>query len=456
MTDAQTVAKARSVLVVIGGLMAIAGITSALIFTMPSLNDSLALSDPPISMSWQELIEKGLDDTSYLEVTDVPIDGPGQIVVTSAIAELENSGTLTGRFRPLDGDRYQFEPAGNVLNRGDAIQWLGISSVAIVVGLVICGAGGPSLLCCVFWPLPAVISFLGYPMRYRRGTRLTRIAYAVIGCALIGSGYTELFSEGQFGRVTSVISICAFGYLQITFGAAALLAAIVTSILHRMEPTTEPGMATKIVQSKLTFDKVCGKERSDAMTSRKYIERQIRTIDAGSLPQSVVEVADQFSTLGFSAIEPIQWRESRGTLTAAIQLGCHDIVVAETSVVEGMTRTRLVSLLQDGLAVITMAPGACGAATKRFGTAGFYSLSETRDPETMLALHLKQTINMAEKRGSEVVSLNAAEMTNVIGLTNRVMAQIQTQYGEVCVEVGEATYGRFRYPSRPIAQLATT
>ena len=71
----------------------------------------------------------------------------------------------------------------------------------------------------------------------------------------------------------------------------------------------------------------------------------------------------------------------------------------------------------------------------------------------MLSTHLQQTVSMAEKRDTAVVSIELSEATDVALFARRVLADIRAQYGEENIEVDPYQYGRFQFPVAPIAQL---
>ncbi|WP_146460501.1 hypothetical protein [Rubripirellula tenax] len=415
------------------------------------------------------------------ETITVPIS---RAALAAAYAEAEESNTLTGRFSvrgfesPTDdiagefaadlinvaasdegqSNRFTYQPISAVCAPADAIQYFALGIIVSAIGLVVCGAGGPSVLCCFFFQGPSLLSLLGYPMRYGRAGRMTRIIYGLIGLSLIGYGYEQLIVEGRIHKVDANILSCVLGYLELSVGSAALLGALVNALAAKWQASTEVrGDVKTVAKQKMTYSQVCGMEREDAVTSRRYCERSVVSQNRENLDSSVKAVTSALETLEFSAAASVQWRSSRerenaSLSTDSIQIGCQNMVVAEVQKCSDETQTRLISMLDDGLTLITLSPGDGDIGGRRLGSAGYYAVCESSDPQTMLANHLEQTVSMAEKRGTAVVSFDASEIIDVSQFASRVLASVQTQYGEAHYEVGNARYGRFRFPPQPIAQ----
>lgn len=112
----------------------------------------------------------------------------------------------------------------------------------------------------------------------------------------------------------------------------------------------------------------------------------------------------------------------------------------------------MVSVLHDGMTIVTLSPVIKAGADRRVGSNGAYQRSKSDDPETMLSMHLETTISIAEKRDTSVVTFDAEELDQVCHLARRVLVDIQNQYGETEIEVDAGMYGRFRYPAQPIPE----
>ncbi|MEM1070915.1 MAG: hypothetical protein AAGI63_18560, partial [Planctomycetota bacterium] len=340
----------RSVLVIVGGLIAWAGLVGGVLVATPEYHRALTMKTEPVSMTWQSLAENGLTDNSYVRLIGVELDRedpsdvfdqfvmpfdelgpeatpeeqqaafeqfamepwqmaeiaemilrpikvipqgvdagtipahivvpPNPIAMEAALREVEEEGTLTGRFTPGSGESIEallagfliantmpqidaegqgladdnadvenpfeieseaegenqialddqtdgnepaavedpfaseiaqsetgservaqtdaehvaqtdaeekgpavpqvapaitwvYEPVETVPNLSEAQQWFWIAGFAVVVGMVICGAGGPSITCCVLFQCPSILSLFGYPLRYGRGSKTT-------------------------------------------------------------------------------------------------------------------------------------------------------------------------------------------------------------------------------------------------------------------------------------------
>ena len=118
----------------------------------------------------------------------------------------------------------------NDRNLAEAGAWFGISLAAAAIGLVLCGSGAPTILCWIFFTVPSLISLVGYPLRYGRGTTVTRLIYAMFGMALLIVAYQQLIIHGKFGSLDADVCACAFGFAAGSLGLAAMLGAMVNTI----------------------------------------------------------------------------------------------------------------------------------------------------------------------------------------------------------------------------------
>jgi hypothetical protein len=561
----------RSLLVIVGGMIAWMGLVGGVLITTPEYHRALTMKEEPVEMTWQELVEIGLSDNSYVRLVDVDLDQAnplglfedmlkqfdpevpvedqqeafelavedinfGQIAATvmqpikvypigkepsevaarivvpqtgwateAAFAEIEESGTLTGRFtltqgegfdmqltkalmaeanvgnnegadqdleadqvleaelefedialeKEFDGAVWVYEPVQGVPSVADARQWFWLGGLAVAVGLVICGSGGPSLACCIFFQGPSILSILGFPMRYGRAGKTTRIVYAVTGIGLLVYGYQKMFVEAQFGQINGDIAIAVIGYLAGSVGAAALLGSITSVVAERMDVCLEPKSTKEVPERTMTFTEACSLEPAEV--AARYVEPMMVDAPDVAIPDSMQSIAGSLATVGFCDPEPVAWADGEEQLRPAlIQLGCQEMVVADVEEVDGELRARLVSVLQDGIAIVTLSSNSPSQKPLRFGTSGLYSISENDDPMEMLSSHLEQTVRMAEKRDTTVVAIESSELTDVVLFARRVVADIRAQYGEENIEVGDDRYGRFCFPVRPIAQLTAS
>lgn len=532
----------RSILVIVGGMIAWGGILSGFFITTPELHRSLTTSEQPVEMTWQQLVDNGLTDNCHVRLVDValeerrldealdgeiaedlaemmeamavfqemgpwgdnlmtmfikvypkdrnPADVPEKVVIPvtpwsmdAAFAEVKESGTLTGRFsltsedgfenqlaeffmgdqpawlegqnQPIREPHYIYEPLSSVTKLADARNWFCLSFLAVVLGLVINGAGGPSIACCIFFQVPSILSLLGYPMRYGRAGTMTRIIYAFIGVGLTSYGYQSMFVAGRIGHLDGHIGACVVGYLQMSIGSAALLGALINLLAEKLNVSIDPKSSKKKnAAPKITLEQACAMHPPEAEAAKSYVDPELVTDSDSTTPESLGPIRETLSALEFSDPEPVAWHRADGSQPALIQLGCQEMVLADVQLIDGQPQSRLVSVLHDGMAIITLSPNFPNTASRRFGSAGLYTVGETDGLQAMLSSHLQQTIEMAEKRDTSVVSIDPSETIDVCLLARRVLNDIRTQYGEENLEVGPGNYGRFRFPPQPVSQSA--
>ncbi len=166
-------------------------------------------------------------------------------------------------------------------------------------------------------------------------------------------------------------------------------------------------------------------------------------------------IADSLSSVGFGEPEPVAWQDGEQMQPALISLGCQEMVVADVDNSDGEVTVRLISVLHDGLTIITLSSNTPTQKPLRMGTNGLYAVAASDDPIEMLSCHLEQTVSMAEKRNTAVVQIEPMETTDVVFFGRRVLADIRAQYGEEDTEVDSYGYGRFCFPAAEIPQLST-
>jgi hypothetical protein len=575
-----TVTRPRSILVIIGGLLAWAGMVGGVLLTTPQYHLSLTMKEEPVEMTWHQLVEQGLTDNTHVRLLDVALEKnepsgffeemlnfdpestvedqqavfeefapemdfsqvldevtrplkvypqgedadlfPASIVVPNngwaaelAAEEIEATGTLTGRFTISDGTdfstqiaksllsatqameqsadggaaasdndadlgedatlvvtsdedpserlsapglggqeaeigtTYVFEPSGSLISASEAGQWFWLSGLAAAVGLVLCGAGGPSIACCVFFQVPSILSIFGYPMRYGRATKTTRITYAALGVGLIIYGYKTMIVEARFGQPDGDLIMSALGFIPTFFGAAALLGAVSNVVVNRFNISLEPQANKKKYEPPISLSAACSLEPIESDRAIPFQDRHLTATDQ-SLPEELNSIAFSLASVGFESAEHMTYVEGLEPTSVLIQLGCQDMVVADIERVEGVLQSRLISVLHDGMTVITLSKNYPVGQEMRFGTSGQYLRSRSSDPIDMLSAHLEQAVTMAEKRDTSVITIDPSETVDVAEFGRRVFAHIRAQYGEENVEVEPALYGRFQFPPQPI------
>ena len=183
-----------------------------------------------------------------------------------------------------------------------------------------------------------------------------------------------------------------------------------------------------------------------------YLDRDLVPSLIDDCPDDFRHLSESLTTVGFNAAEPRHWQTDGQTSHAAIQMGCQEMVVSDIEIVDGRSECRMVSMLHDGLTVMTLSSNVKVGADRRVGSNGMYQRSQADKPEQLLAQHLEETISIAEKRDTSVVTFESSELNDVCHLARRVLADIQNQYGESILEVHTAQYGRFQFPMQPVAE----
>ena len=545
--------RARSLNVIVGGVIASIGIVTGAMVTIPQYHASLILEEQPEEMNWATLAGRGLIDNAHVRLVDVAISPNGQIAslqasldrlrqlhaieslgggktpphasrdqpdaermiettlvpaqvfpagatpqdvpktimvqanlraLTAAEEEIAESGTLTGRVRmvrcspagdaadlsasgeqadtPLpeekldDETRYVFEPAPYLPSDEQAANWFYLDTLGIVVGLVLCGSGGPSYICCRIYHVPSLLSLLGFGLRYGRGDTTTRLIYSAAGLGLIYIGYERMFDVGHFGLLDGNEFQMCVGYLSLTAGCAALLGVATNIVATRfgsglfesVEPRGKP-------LPKMTVAQACALMPSTEEQASRYFDPKLSHIQEQAAPTRVEPIISSLQATGFDPPHVFEVSNPARTVTAALQMGCQRMVIASSETDQTTTTTtRFVSVLEDGFVISTLSPGSDVQAGSRFGTNGLYHCGTTRDPSELLSTHLQRTAELAEKRGTAVVEFETDEWQDVYQYANRVLSDIRHQYGEINIEAQPARHGRFSFPPQAVPQLA--
>ncbi len=424
-----------------------------------------------------KVIPKGADKETVAEAIVIP---RVERFINEAQRQLEETGTLSGYVSTYQGDEfmraivayaggkevlneldelglgkqkiYTIEPMAEALDRADAGSNFWLCGFGLAIGLILCGSGGPSLATCVFFPVPSVISVLGYPMRYGRGQNVTRIVYLVIGAGLLSYGYNLLILQGGFGQIGGDPVFHSLGFISTFVGIAAMLAVPAQIIARKVDASMDVAPSPKH-EVKMSVTDACSLVPLDAAET-VYQDRQLVPSPIAEFSDELRQRCEALTTVGFEPAETMHWTDDEASCPAAIQIGCQNMVVSDMEESDGRVQSRMVSMLHDGMTVVTLSPSVNVAADRRVGSNGVYLRSRSDDPEQMLAEHLEQTISIAEKRDTSVVTFDGDETQHIYHLSRRVLADIQYQYGESTIEVESASYGRFQYPMRPVADAA--
>ena len=238
-----------------------------------------------------------LADVAMTPVFVVPIgsdpDSPPQTVyiprngeyLAEAKAQLDEFGTLTGYVSSLsedvfvrmffdaigveadeeefgleDDDQivYTFYPMEEPLNKSEAETPFWLCGLGVAAGLILCCSGGPTFAFCIFFSVPAVVSLLGYPMRYGRGGVLVRVAYGCAGIGLMGLGYKLMVLDGQFGTVNANPFLYMMGYAIGFIGLAAFMAVPIQVLCRKFVASTE--VKPRKQEKKMSYEAACSLE----------------------------------------------------------------------------------------------------------------------------------------------------------------------------------------------------
>jgi hypothetical protein len=422
-----------------------------------------------------KVVPKGTEPTTIPDAIVIPRN---EQYLADAQRQLSESNTLAGFVSTFQGDEfiravmnyaggedlaealddagtsrtvYTIEPMTEPLDRSAAAANFWFCGFGMSLGLILCGSGGPSLTTCVFFPLPSTLSLLGYPLRYGRGGKTARMFFVVVGVGLLSYGYHLLIQQGQFGRVGGNPVLHSLGFSCTFLGLAAMLAAPAQWVSRKVNASMDVAPARE-PEIKMSVTQACSLEPIEVQTV--YRDRDLIASTFTELADEIRFRSESLTAVGFSSPEPQQWLENETQIPAAIQLGCQGMVVCEMESIDGHSECRLVSVLHDGLTVITLSSNINTDSDRRVGSNGMYQRCRTEEPDQMLTQHLEETISIAERRNTSVVTFDESELDHVCLFARRVLADIRNQYGEVIVDISGARYGRFRYPMQPVTEAA--
>lgn len=510
--------KPRPGRVIVGGFLALAAAGAGLFGSGPQYQRALTTKPHPEEMTWASLAQRGLFANAHLRLRDVDVvippalrraptaergrhsaSRPAKVVprgvaphcvpplvvippepeaaFEAALAEIHETGTLTGRFdleatqnapaattraagswvRSGRGqpDQYVYRSLETVADQSSAGLWYWGTLAAAAVGLVICGSGAPSIVTCLFFTLPATLSVLGYGLRGRRASSTTRAVYAAAGGVLIYYGYGQLYSEGRLGIIGGDPLARGLGFLLIAVGVSACLGASASSLAKRFGRVVGSFSLRRNGEPAMSVQEAPAIEPMASNYNRRYTDPKFTVATDASLPPEIAEIAEALESVDFEPPLLVDVLDDDVVVPTTVQVGCRNMAMAVVRSDEGQLASWLVSILEDGFAVITRSTGRdVSAGEHRFGGSGVCETVDDGEPVAMLSLHLERTVELAEKRNTSVVSLESGEWRDVYLFANRVMAEIQLQHGESNRAVSNAEHGRFSFPNAPVAPLA--
>ncbi len=327
-----------------------------------------------------------------------------------------------------------------------------------MIGWVMAGSAGPSFWGILFMPIPSFISLLGYPIRYGRGGRLMRLLYFFVGLTgIIGGGYLAWY-PGQLTSVGGDTLLQSLGYIFIVLGSAAVLGSRVSARHAPLRLRSQPARDYKDPEQGFSIAKVDAQksvlEQPEAPPSHQYQDPRLSDASESPLPRLMDAQVSALGQAGFDAPKQVMVHDDHHRQLTALLLGCHQIVLCEIAENGHATLTRLVSVLSDGLVIVTLSASTPKIAPLRVGVNGVYSRAKAESAAEMLPEHLDRTVSIAEERHAQVVPMDDYERLDVFLLARRVMIDIQTEYKESKWTVLKANYGRFAFPGRSLETYA--
>ncbi len=351
--------------------------------------------------------------------------------------------------------QYVLSPVLAVPNRNHSIGLVVACGFMTALGLVIAGSGGPSVIAFVLMPIPSLISMLGYPLRYGRGGFLTRAFYLFVGLAGLVGGYHLAWNLGGVTRVDGDTLLQSIGFVACTLGVASVVGVLLNArnvrpsehVETQATPYSEPeqGFNVAKIQRSNTID--------EPNSTDQYTDPRLSDASEMHLPPIIDDQVESLCANGFGSPKRIYVHENDRRHLTALSLGCHSIVLGEIRENGNSSLARFVSVLSDGLVIVTLSASTPKVSQLRVGVNGVYSRSKFDSPMEMLAEHLDRTAGIAEERRSQVVPLDEYERLDVFLLARRVLLDIQNEYKEAKWTIPKATYGRFAFPGQRVEQL---
>ena len=391
-----------------------------------------------------------------------PFDSSAWLKIAQEIGSTEASET----------PKYLIDPVEVPPSRTESFAKMAAAGLAIVLGWLLCGSGTASWLMWIFSPLPAIVGMVGFPLRRGRGGRVIRTLYLMIGVFLSAVGVYFMVLSGRFGLSGGSSLEQSLGFMIATTG----LAAIIATILHRRAqlpiqeylPPRSPSKPSKdpILRYQNTNGQTMGDQQQKKSETRKharaelpdemkhYIDPRFIAATDDACRSATIDVVERLATIGFSGPTFIRCADDYNSGTIALQFGGEHKVLAEIGDNGKRPMVRFISILFDGIAVITVSKNICRASQLQVGENGAYQ-SITGEPiEDLLTAHLEQTIRLAERRDSQLVTFDHEEKLEICLYARRVFTDLQREFGNSKLVVPSASYERFHFPIQPVQELA--
>lgn len=551
--------------VLLGGLLALAGLLSVTVGGVPRLHESWTSAAKPQDTSWDKLTRRGLFDNAHLRLDQVtlrPVDAPdrndrsdrnelsgrnggsdrndlesganeglaaspatGAVslllrpfrspesssawsvvpvathpdkmpwpdrvrisgepgAIEAARAELANSGTLTGTFRPerpaytfdqwvsslrLSGGpqivpappRFVYRPVtvGPEDPQGLAMFLGGL--VLVSLGTVIAGSGRAGWWVWLIFPPAGLLSRLGKPLRRPGGDGSRQLAFAIAGGALAVYGYRRAIGPGRWALVDVDYGIVQMGCVLMAVGVAAFAGAVTSLGMRRWHRFTARHRAQPDATAEACRATIARVTGGGPTFTRRYMDPRFTVVTEVTEVPEWAALTEALEEIDFEPPLAIEIIDDDRVIPASIQLGCQDLVMAivkrrdgsagnEGSDHEGPDRSgfgdiSLISVLEDGCVVVSRSTsGESGS-----GTNGFEAFLDEAEPVPLVAAHLEQVAGQATLREASVVPLDGSEWRDLYLLAARLRADFAFRKGLSNRVVDPANLGRFRFKPTP-------
>ncbi|OUT63161.1 MAG: hypothetical protein CBB71_00680 [Rhodopirellula sp. TMED11] len=328
-----------------------------------------------------------------------------------------------------------------------------LGGLLLAAGTAICASGGPNLFAWILTAPFALLSLVGYPLRYGRGTQLTRLAYIGASALLCVGGVGALLVLGSFGKASGVWSFQLLGFTMIFAGLAASIGAIAQKFAHNPLAAVELAYTPEYssIDDIPRWDRAAVPEKGTEPKAREYRDDPLMAVASIPLTGKLKEQAWKLSGIGFSEAGSLQWQREEYLASASIQLGCQNVVVSEMEYdsANDQVSWQLISVLSSGKTIISLSDNFREPCTGNSDEALIQQIP-AQDSAAMLTKHLERVVSEAEQQNATTVEFNLQEIRNVAHLSHRIMAGVRGTSGGKPVRVSAKSYGRFDYPPQPI------
>lgn len=328
-----------------------------------------------------------------------------------------------------------------------------VGGLFLAIGTAICASGGPNLFAWILTAPFALLSLVGYPLRYGRGTQLTRLAYIGASGLLCVGGVGSLLVLGHFGQANGVWLYQLLGFTMIFGGLAATIGAVAQKFAYNPLAPVELSYTPEYssIDEIPRWDRSQVPEKDKEPKAREYRDDPLMAVASIPLTGKLKDQAWKLAEIGFSEANSLQWQREEYLASASIQLGCQSVVVSELEYdgASDQVSWQLISVLSSGKTIITLSDNFREPCTGNSDEALIQQIPAA-DSAAMLMKHLERVVSEAEEQNATTVEFNQQEIRNVVHLAHRIMAGVRGASGGKPVRVTAKSYGRFEYPPQPI------